>query len=164
MISGPIASGKSTLAAEVASRLRREGTSTALVGLDSVAEMALPSLPDWELAHQVHAQLVGLWLDTTIDTVIAEGTATPREVALVLAHVPAGVSVLHVVLFTDFEVALARAHADPDRGASKDRVFLRRDHEDFEKNQADLPCDLGLRSDGSTPAALAKEVLKQIVH
>lgn len=80
MISGPIASGKSTLAAELARLLRNAGLSVALTDLDTVAEMALPTLPDWAWAHDIHAQLVGAWLATGIDVVVDEGTSRPNEV------------------------------------------------------------------------------------
>ena len=45
MITGPIASGKSTLASLVAEGARQRGLTVALTDLDGVAEMALPSLP-----------------------------------------------------------------------------------------------------------------------
>jgi energy-coupling factor transporter ATP-binding protein EcfA2 len=73
LIAGPIASGKSTLADTLAGKLRSGGRAVVVVGLDTVAEMALPTLPDWTWAHEVHGQLVGAWLEKPIHTVIAEG-------------------------------------------------------------------------------------------
>jgi adenylylsulfate kinase-like enzyme len=78
VIVGPFAAGKSTLAAEVGRRLRERGEAVAVVGLDRVAEMALPSL-EWAWAHQVHAQLVRDWLSTPVRTVVAEGPAHLRR-------------------------------------------------------------------------------------
>ena len=80
MISGLIASGMSTLANEIVRQLRSRGLSVALTDLDTVAAMALPTLPDWDWAHHIHAQLVGAWLATNIDVVIDEDTSSREEV------------------------------------------------------------------------------------
>lgn len=163
MISGPIASGKSSVAAELTARLRHAGRSVALVGLDSVAEMALPTLPDWEWVHRIHAQLVGLWLASGIDIVVGEGTSSPTEVDQVLDQVPDGSRVFHVVLTADFEQALARAQADATRGLSRDRDFLRRDHQRFAATEQLLPCDLRLRVEEAMPSELADEILRHVI-
>jgi hypothetical protein len=158
VIVGPIAAGKSTLAADVGQRLRKRGESVAVVGLDSVAEMALPTL-DWEWAHEVHGQLVRAWLATPVHTVIAEGPSTTAEVAQLMRSVPGDVGVLSVVLTTHYEIALQRALQDPDRGLSKDPDFLRRDHDRFETGRPDIACDLALDSAEATPAVLAERVI-----
>lgn len=160
MISGPIASGKSTVAAEVASQLRQMARTVALVDLDTVAEMALPTLPDWEWAHRIHAELVGLWLSTDIDNVVDEGTSSPAEVKQLLAQVSDGDRVLHVVLTTDFERALALAQLDPTRGLSKERDFLRRDHDQFAAIEHLLPCHLRLHTEDAAVHDLVDEILR----
>lgn len=162
MISGPIASGKSTLAVELCRLLREDGRSVALTALDVVAEMALPTLPDWEWAHAVHAQLVGAWLATGVDVVVDEGTCSPSEVRQVLGQVPPEIQVFHVVLTADFDSSLARARADHGRGLSKDPEFLRADHDSFRRHVADLPCNLRLHVEGPTPADLALRILEEL--
>lgn len=159
MISGPIASGKSTLAGELVRLLRLEGFSVALTDLDTVAEMALPTLPSWDWAHGIHAQLVGAWLRTGVDIVVDEGTSNPTEVQQVLDQVPEGTSVLHVVLTADLDASLARARADSGRGISQDPAFLRGDHEAYARHLPQLPSSLRLHVEGREPAALAREVL-----
>ncbi|WP_419705431.1 AAA family ATPase [Promicromonospora sp. NFX87] len=159
MISGPIASGKSTLAGELARLLRQEGCSVALTDLDTVAEMALPTLPSWEWAHGIHAQLVGAWLRTGADVVVDEGTSNPAEVRQVLDQVPEGTDVFHVVLTADLDASLARARADSGRGISQDPTFLRGDHEAYSRHLPHLPSSLRLHVEGREPAALAREVL-----
>lgn len=159
MISGPIAAGKSTLAAEVCRRLRARGRSVALTDLDTVAEMALPTLPDWDQAHAVHAQLVAAWCATGIEIVVDEGTSSPEEVRQVLDQLPAGVDVVHVVLTADFEASLARAQGEPSRGLSKERDFLRGDHDAYARQLPDLPGTWRLHVEGRTPAELAQDVL-----
>ena len=94
VVSGPIASGKSTLASELADLLRSAGEAVAVVGLDTIAEMALPTLDDWTWAHEIHGQVVGGWLATPIPTVIAEGTGTQAEVERMLQHVPSDVELV----------------------------------------------------------------------
>lgn len=162
MISGPIAAGKSTLAVELARLLRTKGSSVALTDLDTVAEMALPTLPDWAWAHHIHARLVGAWLATGIDVVVDEGTSTVDEVRQVLAEVPAGVEVFHVVLTADYDRSLARARGDSGRGLSRDPDFLRAAHLSFAQELPDLPCDLRLDVENHTPAAMAAHVLERL--
>jgi hypothetical protein len=159
MISGPIASGKSTLAGEVVRLLRQEGWSVALTDLDTVAEMALPTLPSWDWAHGIHAQLVGAWLRTGVDVVVDEGTSNAAEVQQVLDQVPEGTDVFHVVLTADFDASLARAMADSGRGLSQDPTFLRGDHQAYARHLPQLPSSLRLHVEGQEPAALAREVL-----
>ncbi|ACQ81005.1 hypothetical protein Bcav_2760 [Beutenbergia cavernae DSM 12333] len=142
LISGPIAAGKSTLAREVARQLRELGRTVALVELDTVAEMALPTLPDWDWAHSIHAGLVGAWSATPIEVVLDEGTETPAEVAQVLRAVPEGAPVLKVVLVADVERSWERAQGDPTRGLSKDRDFLTEMYERFAAGLPELERDL----------------------
>ena len=161
MITGPIAAGKSTLAAEVCRLLRASGRSVALTDLDTVAEMALPTLPSWDQAHAIHAQLVGAWCATDIDVVVDEGTSTPEEVRQVRDRLPAGIPIFHVVLIADYDASLTRALGDPGRGLSKDPDFLRADHDAYARHLPDLPGSWRLEVEGRTPADLAAEVLQR---
>ena len=159
MISGPIASGKSTLADELARLLRSDGLSVALTDLDTVAAMALPTLPNWDWAHAIHAQLVGAWLASGVDVVVDEGTSSPTEVRQVLDQVPDGTDTFHVVLTADFDASLDRARADSSRWVSQDRDFLRADHDAYSQHLVDLPTNLSLDVEGRDPAVLARQVL-----
>lgn len=158
VVVGPIAAGKSTLAAEVGRRLRARGESVAVVGLDSVAEMALPGL-DWDWAHEVHGQLVRAWLTTPVDTVVAEGPSTREELDRLLQSVPGDVEVLTVVLATPYAVAVERAQRDPARGLSKDPEFLRRDRVRFEGSRPELEADLVLDGGSESASVLAERVV-----
>lgn len=159
MISGPIAAGKSTLAAAVGELLRSQGRTVARTDLDTVAEMALPTLPDWEWAHRIHADVVGAWLRTGIELVVDEGTSTPEEVRQVLAAAPPDCGVFHVVLTADYAASLARAQGDPGRGLSRDPDFLRRHHDAYAAVVDQLPCDLRIHVEGRSPEALAAQVV-----
>lgn len=147
LVVGPIAAGKSTVARRLADDLRADGRRVALVGLDEVAEMALPTLPGWDVAAAVFASVVGQWLRTELDVVVAEGPGDPDEVAGVMAVVPAGTRVVSAVLTSDFDVALARAQADPTRGISRDPDFLGRIYagwrEHWPRLHADVAVDTG---------------------
>lgn len=159
LVVGPIASGKSTLATRVARRLRADGETVAVVPLDTVAEMALPSLPDWSWAHAAHGRLVGAWLDTPITTVIAEGLETPDEIALLLEQVPDGVAPFTVLLTTSYEGALVRAQADPTRNLSRDPEFLARMHARFARTRDEIAHDLLLDTESASADALAERVV-----
>jgi len=158
VVVGAIASGKSTLAAEVARQLGRRGESVALVGLDSVAEMALPTV-DWDWVHEVHGQLVRAWLATPVSTVLAEGPSTPSELEQLLRCVGHDVDVLTVVLVTPYDVALRRALTDPGRGVSRDPDFLEADHRRFAEGLAALRGDVVLDGAEAPAAALAERVV-----
>lgn len=136
LIVGPIAGGKSTVARSLTAGLREGGADTALVELDQIAEMALPTLPDWSVAHEIFASVVGQWLRSTLSYVVAEGAGSPSEIARVLAAVPDGVRVVTIALTSPFPIALARAQTDPTRGVSKDPDFLAAE---FERWARDLP-------------------------
>jgi energy-coupling factor transporter ATP-binding protein EcfA2 len=159
VVSGPIASGKSTLATELADLLRSAGEAVAVVGLDSIAEMALPTLDDWTWAHDIQGQVVGGWLATAIPTVIAEGPATQTEVEQVLRHVPSDVTVFKVLLMTRYETALRRAIADPTRGISKDPDFLGKMYGRFNDDLPGMAYDLRLDSEELSPGVLAARVV-----
>lgn len=162
VISGPIASGKSTLAAAMAAEVRRRGLTVAVTALDAVAEMALPSLPDWAWAHTVHGHLVRAWLTTEVDLVIDEGTCSADEVRQILEEVDAGTLVQHVVLTADFARSLDRAQRDAGRGISKDPDFLRADHERYAAELPHLPCDVRVHVEDRSPLVLAVEVLDSL--
>lgn len=124
LIYGPIAAGKSTIARTLAKRLRRVGEQVALVELDEIAEMALPSLPDWSAAHAIFNSVVGQWLATSLTVVVAEGPGSKAEISALIDEVPPQTPVVIVILTSSFETALARARADLSRGISKERAFL----------------------------------------
>lgn len=130
----------------------------AVVGLDSVAEMALPTL-DWAWAREVHGHLVGAWHATPVHTVVAEGLSTPAELDQLMRCVADDVGILTVVLTMRYAVARRRALQDPDRLLSKDPDFLKGDHERFERGLPDIACDLSLDNAEAAPTTLAERVI-----
>ncbi len=124
LIVGPQASGKSALAAALATELREHGETVALVELDQIAAMALPTLPGWLDAHRIFESVTGMWARTGITCVIAEGSGTHDEMLRLRSQAPASAATITVATTTPFEVAFDRAQADPTRGISKNREFL----------------------------------------
>lgn len=124
LLIGPQASGKSTVARALCKELRRQGELVALVELDQIAEMALPTLPSWDTAARIFAMVAGQWARADLTCVIAEGIASQDEVSILLDHTPAAAAIVTVVMTTPFEAGLRRAQTDPTRGASRDRDWL----------------------------------------
>lgn len=164
LIVGPIAAGKSSLAVEVAQRLRVANETVAVVSLDAIAEMALPVLADWWWAHEVHARTVAAWLATPIGTVVAEGPGSPEEIQLLLSRVPSGSEVIVVLLVSRYPTALARAQAEPTRGISRDPDFLDREYQRFLKALPDIRYDVRLDSEQGAPSVLADQVVEALTR
>ncbi|MCA1710720.1 MAG: AAA family ATPase [Actinobacteria bacterium] len=133
VIIGPIASGKSTVAAGVAQRLRDQGRRFALVDLDEVVAMAGGfvdlSPADFRKTQLVCGQLAGAWLRAGCD-VIAHGPFFQSEEEAALLHaVPEGTATHRIRLDSTFETALERVARDPTRDQSKDPGFLRQTYD-----------------------------------
>jgi adenylylsulfate kinase-like enzyme len=124
IVAGPQASGKSALASALGLELRRRGERVAVVELDQVAAMALPTLPSWEAAHRIFETIVGRWARTDLTCVIAEGSGSAAEVAHLRAQAPEDAAVVVVAVTTSLDTAFARAQSDPTRGISKEHAFL----------------------------------------
>lgn len=147
IIAGPQASGKSALATALSAELRRRGERVALVELDQIAAMALPTLPSWEAAHQIFETTTGLWARTDLTAVIAEGSGSHHEVLRLQTQAPPGAVIVTVATTVALETAIARAQADPTRGVSKDQSFLSRVYqqgpEELNRMDPDLLVDTG---------------------
>jgi shikimate kinase len=136
VITGPIASGKSVVSNALADRLYAAGFSVAVADLDdTVATMDASSEElelTWDRAREVHGDLVGQWLSSGVDVVIAHGPFySASETHALLRQVPAGIAVRRVMLLANYEVALERVTGDSSRGLSKDPTFLRSTYERF---------------------------------
>lgn len=124
VIIGPQASGKSTLSSALAAELRRRGEWVALVELDQIAAMALPTLPGWDTAHRIFETVVSSWLRSELTCVVAESSGSAEEVLGLRAQAPEGVVPVTVATTSSFDVAFSRAQDDPTRGVSREHGFL----------------------------------------
>ena len=165
VVIGPIASGKSSVATALADRLVARGSTVTLVDIDDVVFMsrAPADCVDelWARGRAVHGRLVGAWLDSGVDVVIAHGPAfTGPETSALMSSVGREVPVLRVLLTCPFEVALQRVAGDPDRVFSKDPEFLRRTYERFTDLLPTIPsCDRTYRSDELDVDAIVSDLI-----
>jgi adenylylsulfate kinase-like enzyme len=130
VITGPIASGKSTVARELARELELIDIRAEVIDLDRVHDRltANGSTADdsaWTLARQETATVANAFLDEGVVVVIAEGSFNaPSDRAALVQHLRPSTGLLFVTLQVSFEEALRRAQGDPTRGRSRDRQFL----------------------------------------
>jgi thymidylate kinase len=159
---GPQASGKSALASGLASELRSQGERVAVVELDQIAAMALPTLPSWEVAHRIFETVTGIWARADLTCVIAEGSGEPDEVSGLLRQTPPDAVAITVATTAPFEVALARARADPTRGLSKERAFLSRIYEAWPDKMAAIDPHLVIDTSAHTLPESIERVLSAV--
>ena len=130
VITGPIASGKSTLAREVAGVLERRDIRTAVIDLDVVhATLITAGLASddaiWTLARRRAADLANSLRNEGVTVIIAEGSFNiPSHRAAFAEHLHPESDPIYVTLSVSFTEALRRAQGDPTRGRSRDPDFL----------------------------------------
>jgi adenylylsulfate kinase-like enzyme len=165
VISGPIASGKSTVARSLAQEFERAGMTAAAIDVDVVYDMlehkTARKLDGAKWAHARHGAAVlanGLMTDG-IEVVIVEGDfLTPKDRASFLGEVHP-TKPRFVTLRVSFETALRRAHNDPTRGLSRDRAFLWRHYEEASAALRDVPTtDLVLETESVTVAETVRAI------
>lgn len=134
VVTGPIAAGKSTVAAAVGDVVRDAGLAAAVVDLDDiVASLCAPGARwrrSWDQARRAHAALTGGWLRSGVEMVLAHGPFHDGdEVTTLLSEVPAGTVTRWCWLDVAYDVAMERTAADPTRDLSRDPGFVRRSHD-----------------------------------
>ncbi|RCK69994.1 hypothetical protein DT076_08270 [Desertihabitans brevis] len=161
---GPLAAGKSTVAALVAARRAADGGRVVLVDVDEVAATVqgagVGPLGLWPAAHVAHAALVAGWLRTGVDLVVSDGPGFEPEEQQTLADALApGTDVLRVLVDAPVAVTWPRAQADPTRGVSREHGFHHRLHERYRSVVDEIPVDLRLDSSRLNPDQMADAVL-----
>jgi hypothetical protein len=164
VITGPIASGKTTTAAAVAAAATARGLTAVVLDVDDVAEMvAAPGAAAtglWLSAHQAHGALVARWVRTPVDLVIAVGPIfSPTERAALLEPLPTGTQAHWVVLDAPVATTSARAAVDPTRGLSRDPAFHHERHQRFRRLMTGLPADEVFDTGSTGVEAVAVAVL-----
>jgi adenylylsulfate kinase-like enzyme len=167
VITGPIAAGKNTVASLIAGGLTARGRSAVLVDVDDVAAMvAGPGAAAaglWFAAHEAHGALVGKWMQTAVDVVIAVGPIyTSREQAALLETLPEASLVHWVVIDAPVAVTLARAQADPGRGLSREPEFHAEAHQRFRQLLPEIPAAQTFDSERMSAEQIASAVLDAI--
>ena len=168
VLNGPIGSGKSTVGVALAGLLEASGHRAATIDLDEVWAMVdhqrprRGGVPEWSLARRGVAALADTFFADGTDVVIAEGPFyTTAERAQMLDGLRTGADVRYVTLRVSFDEALRRANADPDprRSISRQRDWLRKQHDQAEALFPPLrKTDLIVETDGTTAAVVAGRI------
>ena len=162
VITGSIATGKSTLGRALAVELNERGSDSAVVDLDLVYEMLDPGRgaktdeAHWSDARRL-AGKIAAGLGERRSAVVVEGEfGTDVQRAEFCDELPHEWRASFVTLTVDFDEAWRRAMADPTRGISKDKDFLaahyralgdvRPDDGDFVLDTGDVSVSLAARS------------------
>lgn len=163
VINGPIASGKTAVARELAGIVEQDGRRAAAIDLDELWLMLDHQVPrsgrirHWLLARRAAAVLTDELFDSGIDVIVVEGPfLTLEEREAYLRHVRADVKPRFVTLRVSFDESWRRAQGDPSRKSSRDRGWLAKRYEASEALVAALPAsDLIVDTNGKTARAVA---------
>jgi uridine kinase len=162
VISGSIASGKTTVARAVAAELASEGRRCAVIDIDVLHDMLSDGLdPAWAIARQAAGRLTDSFLAAGVQVVVVDGEfITTEERASYLENVCSPVTVRFVTLRVAYEEALRRAQRDPARGVSRDPTFLETHYAAVQAGLDATPgTDLVIHTDAVTVAEAVKMVV-----
>ncbi|WP_173060692.1 AAA family ATPase [Phytohabitans houttuyneae] len=160
VLTGPIAAGKNTVAEKLAQRLTDHGNTVVIADVDDIAAMVgapgAGAAGLWFAAHEAHGALVGQWLRSDVDHVVAVGPFwTAEEQDALVRTLPHDAAALWVVIDAPVSVTLARAQADPTRVISRDPAFHRRAHDRFRQLLPAIPADKTFDSEQLTADQIA---------
>ena len=168
VITGPIASGKSTIARELARELARAGVPVAVIDLDDVHDSLARDGPEtdeaiWALARRDAAKLANTFLAEGTAVVVAEGSFNaPGDRASFAQCLDPSVVLFYVTLRVSFEEALRRAQGDPTRGVSRDPAFLGRYFAGFDQAPPIPVTDLVIETERLSAAAAAVSIARLV--
>jgi adenylylsulfate kinase-like enzyme len=167
VISGPIASGKSTVARELARDLAQVGVRAEVIDLDLlhdelIADGSISDDSTWTLARRAVATLANTFLEDGVAVVIADGSFNrPSDRATLAQHLRADARPVYVTLRVSFEEALRRAQADPTRGRSQDPLVLAPYFAAVRPVLETIPAtDVVIDTESTTPASAAASVAR----
>jgi thymidylate kinase len=167
VLTGPIAAGKNTVADMLARGLTSQGKTVVVADVDEVAAMVAPpgaaQAGLWFAAHQAHGALVGQWMRSSVDYVLAVGPIyTAEEQRALTCHLPAEAEALWVVIDAAVTVTLARAKADPSRRLSREPRFHHAAHRRFRELLPAIPADLAFNSNDMNAQQIAAAIEARI--
>ena len=169
VITGPIASGKSTVARELARELEFLDVRAEVIDLDLVHDQltASASTSDnstWMLARRETATVANAFLGKGIAVVIAEGSFNlPSDRAALAQHLRPSSDVVFVTLQVSFEEAFRRAEGDPTRGRSRDPQFLASHFASRHDVLAAVPAtDIVIDTERTTATAAAETIARLV--
>jgi predicted kinase len=167
VITGPIASGKSTVARALFHELAGRDVRVAVIDLDIVEDMLTADGPKsdletWTLARRAVARLANGFLQDGIGVVIADGSFNlAHDRSALEQHLDANVHPIFVTLKVTLNEAVRRAQDDPTRGVSRDPAFLADYFAAATKGAANLPAtDVVIDTESVSPTAAAVEIAR----
>ncbi len=169
MLTGPVAAGKSTVAEQLARRLTHDDRTVVVADVDDVADMVgtpgAAAAGLWFAAHEAHGALVGQWMRTAIDVVIAVGPIyTVEEQAAFTRSLPDATAVRWVVIDAPVAITFARAQADPNRRLSRDPEFHHAAHRRFRDLLPAIPVELTFDSSAFSADEIADTIVERVWH
>jgi chloramphenicol 3-O-phosphotransferase len=151
VITGPIASGKSTLAQAVGRAVEARDATVAVIDLDLVYEMLdmrggrKGDDRRWDAARRGAAGLADGFAASGIDIVVVEGEFNEAARGAFAAELSGRAAPRFITLTVSYEEAYRRARADSTRGISRDPAFLWPYFQEYRRAAADeAPTDLVL--------------------
>jgi thymidylate kinase len=165
-IVGPIAAGKNTVAELVAERCVETGHTVVVADVDDVAFMLRPTARRaelWLAAHRAHGALVGQWMQSKIDVVVALGPIYDQEEQDALyGQLPIGGTPCRVLIDAPLTTTWQRVSADSSRGGSRQRDFHERAHARYRSLLAGVPVDLKFDSSRTSAAEIADAICRAV--
>jgi shikimate kinase len=169
-ITGPIASGKNTVAQLLAKRCESTGLTVVIADVDDVAGMVTGSGAAanglWFAAHEAHGALVAQWMLSKVNVVISVGPIySSAEQEALFGSLPAGTSPCRVLIDAPLSATWERACADKNRGElsrSRQRDFHVAAHARFRHLMPGIPTDLVFNSGETSPDDIADAILRAI--
>jgi adenylylsulfate kinase-like enzyme len=169
VITGPIASGKSAVALELARELAGTDVPAPVIDLDVVHDQLVTggSASDdaaWSLARRSLADTVNTLVGNGSAVVIADGSFNlPPDRAILREGLDEAIEPIHVTLLVSFDEALRRARRDPTRGRSRDPEFLSSHYAARRDLLANAPpSDIVIDTEGTTAAAIAATIARLV--
>jgi adenylylsulfate kinase-like enzyme len=169
VITGPIASGKSTIALELARELELRNVRVAVIDLDLVHDRLTTDEPTsseatWARARHAAAAQANAFLDVGVTVVVSEGSfKTPDDRAAFARHLHPSVAPLYLTLRVSFDEALRRTRGDPTRGRSRNPAFLGPYFAAVDQALARVPAtDLVIDTEQIPPAAAAAAIARRV--
>jgi len=169
LITGPIASGKSTLARRVAKDLAGLDVASAVIDLDVVHDMLVSAASRtggedlWPAARRAVAALAASFVADGIAAVIVDGSYPDRaDHETLLGSLPARTGLFVVSLRVSYGEALRRAQADPTRGVSRDPAFLASYYE-ARRATTDTAADLVIDTEAVSEEAAASSIVAAVI-
>jgi adenylylsulfate kinase-like enzyme len=170
VITGPIASGKSTVAQALAADLVRAGVRVSVIDLDVVHAELIAGATEagdeaWAEARRRTAMMADALASDGIDVVIAEGSFNlPSDRNAFDQNLVDGGRPVYVTLEVSFDEALRRAKGDPTRDRSRDAEFLAAHFEARRAVLATVPATDIVIDTERTTASIAATTITDLVR